>query len=259
MREQERLAYLSRLGIDVWMPRLSDRAEVAPGPETEAVASGIEPEAPLTSNVVSQEHDASAGPSASAALDALSVEVSSCTRCKLHSSRRNTVFGVGAADARCMIIGEGPGAEEDARGEPFVGRAGKLLDAMLAAIGVAREAVYIANIVKCRPPGNRDPQADEVAACGGYLRQQIRLVRPEIMVAVGRVAAQQLLESTAPVGRMRGRIFPYTLSGPEDSADQEQIPVLVTYHPAYLLRSPGQKAKAWEDLKQLKRRLENIG
>jgi DNA polymerase len=136
-----------------------------------------------------------------------------------------------------LIIGEAPGAEEDRQGEPFVGRAGKLLDEMLKAAGQAREHVFIANILKCRPPGNRDPKSDEVAACRGYLERQIELIRPRIILAVGRIAAQNLLGSDAPVGRLRGRVH-----------DFDGIPLVVTYHPAYLLRSPSQKQKAWDDL-----------
>ena len=148
-----------------------------------------------------------------------------------------------------MVIGEGPGAEEDRTGEPFVGRAGRLLNAMLAAIGLPRESVYIANMVKCRPPRNRDPEAAEVASCRSYLQQQIAIVQPRLIVAVGRVAAQRLLQSDAPLGRMRGRVHRLA---PED------IPVVVTYHPAYLLRSPDQKPKAWEDLKTVKRMLDGF-
>ena len=136
-----------------------------------------------------------------------------------------------------MLIGEAPGAEEDRRGEPFVGRAGKLLDEMLRAIGEARDSVFIANILKCRPPNNRDPKPDEAAACRSYLERQIELVQPRIVLAVGRIAAQQLLDSDAPVGRLRGKV--HRLG---------DTPLIVTYHPAYLLRSPSQKRKSWDDL-----------
>lgn len=141
-----------------------------------------------------------------------------------------------------MIIGEAPGAEEDRRGEPFVGRAGKLLDEMLRAIGQKRESVFIANILKCRPPNNRDPKADEASSCRGYLERQIDLVSPKIILAAGRIAAQQLLGTDAPVGRLRGKLH-----------HLREIPVVVTYHPAYLLRSPSQKRKAWDDLCMAKR------
>jgi DNA polymerase len=147
------------------------------------------------------------------------------------------VFGVGNRDADWLIIGEAPGAEEDRRGEPFVGRAGQLLDQMLQAIGQSRESVFIANILKCRPPNNRDPRPAEAAACREYLQQQIDMVGPKIILAVGRIAAQNLLDSSDPVGRMRGRVH-----------SLDDIPLVVTYHPAYLLRSPSQKKKAWSDL-----------
>lgn len=163
--------------------------------------------------------------------------VAACARCELSKSRTQTVFGVGNPAADWMIIGEAPGAEEDRRGEPFVGRAGQMLNEMLRAIGQSRESVFIANILKCRPPNNRDPQPAEAAACRDYLRQQIALVKPNIILAVGKIAAQNLLGSDEPVGRMRGR-----------EHDLDGIPLVVTYHPAYLLRSPSQKRKSWNDL-----------
>jgi DNA polymerase len=161
----------------------------------------------------------------------------------LHETRTQTVFGVGRRDADLLVIGEAPGADEDAKGEPFVGRAGQLLNAMLLAIGLERGAVYIANILKCRPPNNRDPQPAEAAACTPYLQQQIALVAPRAILAVGRIAAQWLLQSDAPIGRLRGRVFHY---GPTNT------PLVVTYHPAYLLRSPLAKATAWQDLCMVK-------
>ncbi len=201
------------MGIDVWLPRNSDDesepvADVQPGP----AADGMN-------------------------WETLREAVSGCTLCGLAASRSNTVFGVGNPDADWLIVGEAPGAEEDRRGEPFVGRAGTLLDEMLRAIGQRREDVFIANILKCRPPNNRDPKADEAAACRPYLQRQIELIKPRIILAVGRIAAQNLLASDDPVGRMRGRA--HELGG---------IPLVVTYHPAYLLRSPSQKNKAWQDL-----------
>jgi len=180
--------------------------------------------------------------------EGLRAAVKDCQVCKLCSTRTQTVFGVGHASAQLMIVGEGPGADEDARGEPFVGRAGKLLDEMLKAIGRSRAdtesggSVFIANVVKCRPPGNRDPEADEVEACRPYLDRQIELVRPKLIVALGRVAAQRLLGSNEPLSRLRGPIHSY---GPT------QTPLFITYHPAYLLRSPREKAKSWEDLKKV--------
>ncbi len=148
-----------------------------------------------------------------------------------------------------MVVGEGPGADEDAKGEPFVGRAGKLLDEMLRAIGRSRETnTFIANVVKCRPPGNREPAADEAEACRSYLEGQLKLVKPRLIVALGRVAAQRLLVSDEPLARLRGPVHHW---GPEAT------PLMVTYHPAYLLRSPGEKAKSWEDLKKIHRFLES--
>jgi DNA polymerase len=171
--------------------------------------------------------------------NALREAVAGCTRCALHETRTQTVFGVGNPEADWMIVGEAPGQEEDRRGEPFVGRAGKLLDEMLRSLGLDRESVFIANILKCRPPNNRDPAADEAAACRNYLERQIDLVSPRIILAVGRIAAQQLLGTDDPVGRMRGR---------KHVLGDRGLPVVVTYHPAYLLRSPTQKRKAWQDL-----------
>jgi len=170
----------------------------------------------------------------------LQAEVLSCTRCALHSTRTQGVFGVGNRRAEWLIIGEAPGAEEDRRGEPFVGRAGQLLNAMLRAIGLAREQVFIANVLKSRPPGNRDPKPDEVAACLPYLMRQIALLRPRLMLAVGRIAAQNLLATDLSLGRLRGQVHHF---------GELNTPLIVTYHPAYLLRTPADKRKAWEDLK----------
>jgi len=205
--EHQRRAYLRAMGIDVWLPR-------------------DEPE-----NLAAQE--SVPGLTWTELRDC----VTSCTRCELAQSRTNTVFGVGNPDANWLIIGEAPGAEEDRRGEPFVGRAGKLLDEMLRAIGQSRDSVFIANILKCRPPHNRDPKPGEAAECRQYLQRQIELVQPRIILAVGKIAAQNLLGSNETVGRMRGHA--HELDG---------IPLVVTYHPAYLLRSPSQKSKSWSDL-----------
>ncbi len=209
--EEQRRAYLDALGIEIWMPR--DASEDSHRTDArDPVCDGSD-------------------------WHALKRQVAACTRCRLHETRTQTVFGVGNPAADWMIIGEAPGAEEDRRGEPFVGRAGKLLDEMLRAVGQSRDDVFIANILKCRPPGNRDPQADEASACREYLQRQIAHVRPRIILAVGRIAAQQLLGTDAPVGRLRGRAH-----------QLDEVPVVVTYHPAYLLRSPANKAKAWDDL-----------
>ncbi|MEO0421687.1 MAG: uracil-DNA glycosylase [Pseudomonadota bacterium] len=175
-------------------------------------------------------------------VDALRATVAGCQRCALHSTRTHTVFGVGSLQADWMFVGEAPGAQEDRQGEPFVGRAGQLLNAMLAATGRERQEVFIANVLKCRPPNNRDPSADEAAQCAPYLQRQIALIRPKVIIALGRIAAQRLLGVDTPLGRLRGRAHQWqTDSGP--------VPLVVTYHPAYLLRSPGEKRKAWEDLR----------
>lgn len=170
--------------------------------------------------------------------DELKAQVKDCTACKLRAGCRQTVFGVGDENADWLFVGEGPGADEDERGEPFVGQAGKLLDNMLVSIKLKRgDNVYIANIVKCRPPNNRAPEADEVATCLPYLKQQIALIKPKLIVALGKTAATSLLGKEATLGSMRGTLH-----------DFEGTPLLVTYHPAYLLRSPAEKAKAWQDL-----------
>lgn len=184
--------------------------------------------------------------------DALRTRVSACTACELCHTRTQTVFGVGDPHARLMIVGEAPGAEEDRLGEPFVGPAGKLLDEMLFAIGLRREQVYICNILKCRPPRNADPTLEQASACRPFLARQIALVNPAVILAVGRIAAQNLLQSTTPIGRLRGEAHAFTL-------DPHRIaPVWVTYHPAYLLRSPAEKSRAWEDLKKVRSALEAV-
>lgn len=167
--------------------------------------------------------------------------VSDCTRCELHASRTHAVFGTGNRNADLLIIGEAPGRDEDLQGEPFVGRAGQLLNAMLAAIGFQREQVYIANILKCRPPGNRDPRPEEAELCHSWLQQQIELIDPEVILAIGRIAAHNLLKTDDSVSAMRGRQHSY-----------DGIPLVVSYHPAYLLRKPIEKRKSWQDLKLVK-------
>jgi uracil-DNA glycosylase family 4 len=170
--------------------------------------------------------------------DALAARVAACQRCRLCESRTNTVFGVGDRNADWMLIGEAPGENEDRQGEPFVGQAGKLLDNMLRSLALARGTdVYIANVIKCRPPGNRNPEPDEVVRCEPYLQRQVALVKPKLIVALGRFAAQSLLKTDASIASLRGRVHQY-----------EGVPVIVTYHPAYLLRSLADKSKAWADL-----------
>jgi len=176
---------------------------------------------------------------AAAALAAIAEEVASCTRCGLHATRTKAVPGQGNPAAEILFVGEAPGADEDRSGLAFVGRAGQLLTKMIKAMGFEREEVFIANVLKCRPPGNRDPRPEEAAACLPFLKRQIRLIRPGVIVALGAHAARNLLGTSESVGRMRGREHVY-----------EGIPLVVTYHPSYLLRSPGEKRKAWDDLKR---------
>lgn len=180
--------------------------------------------------------------------DGLAAAVGACERCpELVANRSRTVFGVGNRAADLLVIGEAPGADEDRQGEPFVGRAGKLLDAMLAAIGFARgRNAFIANVLKCRPPNNRDPKPEEVTACAAYLERQIELVKPKVILVVGRIAAQSLLASDQPIGKLRGQLH---------HLGEHRMPLVVTYHPAYLLRSPGEKRKAWDDLRTVRRLL----
>ena len=173
-------------------------------------------------------------------------EVRQCTACGLCGTRTQTVFGVGDHRAEWLVIGEAPGADEDRQGEPFVGRAGKLLNPMLQAVGLKREQVFIANILKCRPPDNRDPAPTEATSCLPFLERQIALIRPRLILAVGRIAAQNLLATDTPIGKLRGQAHRF---GPA------RIPLVVTYHPAYLLRSPREKRKAWDDLRLARRAL----
>ncbi len=181
-------------------------------------------------------------------------EVKGCTKCGLSATRTKTVFGVGSPTGRIMFIGEAPGHDEDMSGEPFVGRAGQLLTAMIEkGMGLKREDVYIANVIKCRPPENRTPASDEIAACKDYLWRQIEIIQPQVIIALGAPAAQTLLGVKDGIGRLRGRWHEFHgLCGPLEG---EPIPVLPTFHPAYLLRDPSQKAKAWEDLKMVMSRL----
>lgn len=228
-----RTRYLHALGMPVWTLRAAaDEAAPAPAPGPPPTAVRDAGQTPP-------------GPRDLALLDwdALAARVAACTLCPLHKGRTQTVFGVGDRAADLMVVGEAPGAEEDRQGEPFVGRAGQLLNAMLQAIGLSRSQVYIANVLKCRPPNNRDPSVEEQAACTPYLEQQIRLLAPRAMLAVGRIAAQWLLQSDLPIGRLRGRVHRYGEAG---------TALVVTYHPAYLLRSPLAKAKSWQDLCMVK-------
>jgi len=236
MDARTRNRYLEAIGVDVWVPRRGS-ATVLPVAGAPA-ATGSAPPAVV--------QIAPAGPEPApgdltARWAALRSEVIGCTRCALHATRTQGVFGVGYQQADWLVIGEAPGAEEDRKGEPFVGRAGQLLDAMLHAIGLSRASnVYIANVLKSRPPGNRDPRPEEVAACLPYLLRQIELLKPRLMLAVGRIAAQNLLSTDLALGRLRGKVHHF---------GELNTPLVVTYHPAYLLRNPADKRKAWEDLK----------
>jgi DNA polymerase len=241
MAGTRRQAYLQALGIELWLPRGTGATAMNPPAVAVAAPPGAvasaEPQPPATPAVADP---VSAG-DAAAQWSALRTEVLNCTRCPLHATRTQGVLGVGPPRADWLVIGEAPGAEEDRRGEPFVGAAGQLLDAMLRAIGLDRRTnVYIANVLKSRPPNNRDPRPEEVAACMPYLLRQIALLQPKIMLAVGRIAAQNLLATDAPLGRLRGRVHAF---------GDLHTPLVVTYHPAYLLRTPADKRKAWEDLK----------
>jgi len=179
-------------------------------------------------------------------LDALRAAASSCIACRLHSGRTQAVFSDGSPDARLMVVGEAPGANEDATGLPFVGQAGKLLDLMLASVGLSRrDSVYICNVIKCRPPGNRNPAPDEIAACSPFLRRQIELVKPEALLAVGSFSAQLLTGTEKPIGKLRGEVYSY-----------EGVPLVITYHPAALLRNPGWSRSAWDDLQLLRQVME---
>ena len=237
MGDARKLAYLDALGVAAYVPRI--------GRPVEDVAAEVAPDAIGTAAATLPLETVS-----SIGWEALRGRVSACTLCELHVTRTQTVFGVGNPRARWMFIGEAPGAEEDRQGEPFVGRAGQLLTSMLNALGFRRDDVYIANVLKCRPPGNRDPKPDEARSCRGYLDRQIELVSPLLIVAVGRIAAQNLLATDSALARLRGQVH---------ALGERRWPLIVTYHPAYLLRSPGEKRKAWQDLvfaRQVFRRLE---
>jgi uracil-DNA glycosylase len=249
--------YLEAMGIPVWQRRrvtdsaMEDQAAKAgEAADTSTDVAGPDPR-PVRSD----------GPRQAAAPESLGLEaqwqqlraqVAGCTRCSLCEGRTQTVFGVGSEQARLLIVGEAPGAEEDRRGEPFVGRAGQLLDRMLQAIGLDRDQVFIANILKCRPPNNRDPQADEVNACMPYLREQMRLLEPRVILCVGRVAAQNLLQQDRPLRDLRAGSNSIDVGG-------NAVPVVVSYHPAYLLRTPADKHKAWQDLKRVRGMLREPG
>jgi DNA polymerase len=243
MRWTERQrAMLGAMGLTLWAPVDRSEAADAAGAPTAKPRARLDESGPPTARpvpaIVSMGSDIS-----TLGWDALRERVAACRACRLCESRTQTVFGVGHPRAHCMIVGEAPGENEDLQGEPFVGAAGRLLDRMLPAIGLTRseappaQQVYIANTLKCRPPRNRNPEPDELARCSAYLHRQIELVQPRLLLAMGRFAVQTLLESAEPIGRLRGRVHRW-----------RELPVVVTYHPAYLLRNPADKARAWADL-----------
>jgi uracil-DNA glycosylase family 4 len=229
MSSPQRREYLAALGLKSWTLRDRPMTAAPPAAVSAPVVSALRELAPTSA---SREDGAD--------WDELRARVAACTRCSLSATRTQTVFGVGNLQADWLIVGEAPGAEEDRKGEPFVGRAGQLLNSMLLAIGLPREQVYIANVLKCRPPGNRDPSPTEAAECLPFLERQIALLKPKIMLVVGRIAAQNLLRTDKTLGSLRQQVHKFGLS---------QVPLVVTYHPAYLLRTPSDKRKAWEDLK----------
>jgi uracil-DNA glycosylase len=224
---KKRLIYLQEMGIDVWLSREGKRT-------TQQKKDS------RTSNMTREKRIATLS------WEALQAEVGRCQACDLYKTRTNPVFGVGNPNANLLVIGEAPGANEDKQGEPFVGRGGQLLTNMLLSIGLKREDIYIANILKSRPPNNRDPAPEEVKACTPFLLRQISLINPQLILAVGRIAAHFLLASNASMANLRGNLFHY---------GADKIPLLVTYHPAYLLRSPREKRKAWQDMQCIKKQL----
>lgn len=260
--DSRRLAYLKALDIDVWERR--DRPRLLPEPaganveiEREIPAESL---ATAVSQIVRADNEVSKtqvglAHSANLTWDQLERAVRDCQRCPLHQTRTQAVFGVGNRTARWLVIGEAPGADEDRQGEPFVGRAGQLLNSMLKAMGLAREQVFIANVLKSRPPNNRDPRSEEVRECIPYLYRQIELINPTLILCVGRIAAQTLLGTDSPIGKLRGKL--HHLPSFESSGNPR--PMIVTYHPAYLLRSPAEKRKAWGDLVFAMQTFERLG
>jgi DNA polymerase len=267
--DERQRAMLAEMGIRVWWPQAAAPAvadspaatpdapaqvanapepqQAAPAPVVQRPSAPVRPVAPVPASAPTASLPADAVPLPAGVdqmdWDTLQATVAQCRACGLCQSRKNTVFGVGDRGANWMVIGEAPGENEDLQGEPFVGQAGKLLDNMLAAIGLNRTVqgqqagVYIANTLKCRPPGNRNPEPVELQTCAPYLVRQVALVQPRIILAMGRFAVQSLLQTSEPIGKLRGRVHQY-----------QGVPVVVTYHPAYLLRNPPDKAKAWADL-----------
>lgn len=237
---------LREMGLRVWSPTAADPAVEIPAPPPVAMPAATAPVAATQRPAVAASAVPSDSPVARLDWPALRAAVADCRACSLCETRRQTVFGVGHQQAHWMVVGEAPGEQEDRQGEPFVGAAGQLLDAMLRALSLSRsdddgrpagQRVYIANTLKCRPPGNRNPTPEEMARCEPFLLRQIALLQPRIILAMGRFAVQSLLRSSEPIGKLRGRVHEY-----------QGVPLVVTYHPAYLLRNLPDKARAWEDL-----------
>lgn len=244
--DSRKTQYLKAMGIPVWSARRElpgeRKSHNFPVAEVDLDTAVIETDSPLALRGSKDVRD-------DATWYRLQQEVTSCTACDLHQTRTNTVFGVGNLKTDLMIIGEAPGQDEDRQGEPFVGRAGQLLNQMLESIGFNRNKVFIANILKCRPPNNRDPRPEEVIKCADFLLRQIQWINPKIILSVGRISAQNMLQKTEAIGRLRGQVYSHPVT---------KTPVIVTYHPAYLLRSPLEKSKAWHDLVLARRILAEI-
>jgi uracil-DNA glycosylase len=234
-------------------PAAAPAVAPAPRPSAPVAASASLPSAPSAARaslpLAAAPVDVSSGrPTGAAGLALVREELGDCQRCKLAPLRTKLVFGVGNPDAHLVFVGEAPGADEDAQGEPFVGKAGQLLTKMIEAMGYARQDVYICNILKCRPPGNRNPEPDEIEKCEPFLKAQLAALRPRVIVALGKFAAQCLLRDDTPISRLRGTFRSY-----------EGIPLMPTFHPAYLLRDPNKKKEAWEDLKAVNAALKRLG
>lgn len=240
-------AYLTTMGVTVWVDQSAPELVVA-DLNTDPTHTSEQPASKPVAKPVARPYDPDLDISTLNWTD-LADQVSTCTACELHTSRTHAVFGVGSQQAELMFIGEAPGADEDRQGEPFVGRAGQLLNEMLKAIGLQRQTVYIANMLKCRPPNNRDPKVNEVEQCSAYLYRQIALLQPRLIVAVGRIAAQRLLGTDTALSKLRSKVH---------VLNETQTPFIATYHPAYLLRAPLEKRKAWEDLLFVKKTLDSI-
>ena len=228
--DDRQIDILRKMRIDIWQlrepPGSSEADGGAPGPDpgSEAVAGSGQ----------------DARPGGTDSMAEIARQVSQCRQCPLHATRTHTVPGAGSMQAEWMFVGEAPGQNEDEQGLPFVGRAGQLLDSMIVALKMQREEVFVTNVLKCRPPGNRDPEPGEVVECEPYLHRQLKIIRPKIIVGLGRISAQALLKTNAPLRQLRGTVYHY---------GEYNTPLVITYHPAYLLRNPRQKASVWEDLR----------